>query len=73
MKKIIAAAFEPYKTMFIILAMTGMRTGEMLGLQWTDIDFNRLLIHIRRSAWYGHLQTTKNKTSTAPVPCRSHL
>lgn len=66
--RIIATASEPYKTMFILLAMTGMRAGEMLGLQWPDIDFVRGLLHIRRSAWYGHTQTTKSKTSAAPVP-----
>ena len=36
--KIIAAAREPYKTMFLLLAMTGMRAGEVLGLQWQDVD-----------------------------------
>jgi integrase len=66
--KIICAAPEPYKTMFTVLAMTGMRAGEMLGLQWPDIEFVRGLIHIRRSAWYGNIQTTKSKTSAAPVP-----
>jgi integrase len=66
--KIIAAAPEPFKTMFLVLVMTGMRAGEMLGLQWVDIDFAKSLIHIRRSAWYGQTQTTKSKSSTAPVP-----
>lgn len=42
--------------MFTILAMTGMRAGEMLGLQWGDIDFAAACIHIRRSAWYGNVQ-----------------
>ena len=67
-QQIIAAAPEPYETMFAVLAMTGMRAGEMLGLQWDDIDFARGCIHIRRSAWYGKIQTTKSKSSTAPVP-----
>jgi integrase len=66
--KIIAAAPERFKTMFLILVMTGMRAGEMLGLQWADIDFERGLIHIRRSAWYGQTQSVKSKTSAAPVP-----
>ena len=64
---IIEAAPEPYKTMFTILAMTGMRAGKMLGLQWGDIDFAAACIHIRRSAWYGNVQTTKGKSSAAPV------
>jgi integrase len=37
-------------------------------LQWGDIDFLKCCIHIRRSAWYGKIQTTKSKSSTAPVP-----
>lgn len=66
-QQIIAVSPEPYKTMFTVLAMTGMRAGEMLGLQWADIDFASGCIHIRRSAWYGHVQTTKSKNSAAPV------
>lgn len=66
-QQIIEAAPEPYKTMFTVLAMTGVRAGEMLGLQWGDIDFAAEWIHIRRSAWYGNTQTTKSKSSTAPV------
>jgi len=66
--KIIAAAREPYKTMFWLLATTGMRAGEMLGLQWSDIDFEKGLLNIRRSAWYGHVQTSKNKNSEAIIP-----
>ncbi|PYU28760.1 MAG: hypothetical protein DMG32_01940 [Acidobacteria bacterium] len=66
-QQIIEAAPEPYKTMFEILAMTGMRAGEMLGLQREDIDFAAGCIHIRRSAWYGNIQTTKSKSSAAPV------
>jgi integrase len=66
--KIIAAAREPYKTMFWLLAMTGIRAGEMLGLQWQDIDFDKGLLNIRRSAWYGRVQTTKNKNSEAIIP-----
>lgn len=66
-QQIIEAAPEPYKTMFMMLAMTGVRAGEMLGLQWGDIDFAAECIHIRRSAWYGNTQTTKSKSSTAPL------
>jgi integrase len=66
--KIIAVAREPHKTMFMVLALTGMRAGEMLGLQWGDIDFEKGLLSVRRSAWYGRVQTTKNKTSEAVIP-----
>lgn len=31
---------------------TGMRKGELLGLQWGDIDMDKRYIHVRRSVWY---------------------
>ena len=60
-------AHEPWRTFFILLALTAMRAGEALGLQWRDIDFDNKCIHIRRSAWYGKVQSTKSKASAAPV------
>ena len=30
-------------------AFTGLRRGELIGLQWTDVDFENLVIHVRRS------------------------
>jgi integrase len=52
---------------FIVLAMTGLRAGEALGLQWGDLDFEHHCMHIRRSAWYGKAQSTKSKSSAAPI------
>jgi integrase len=72
-KSIIAAASEPYRTMFLILAMTGLRAGEVLGLQVGDFDFERRLITIRRSAWYGRIQTTKSTHSEAVLPMPESL
>ena len=37
-----------YPQYFFIL-QTGVRTGEMVGLKWEDIDFEKNLISIRRS------------------------
>ncbi len=66
-ESIFGLAQEPWRTFFVVLAMTGMRAGEALGLQWVDIDFSHNCIHIRRSAWYGKVQSTKSKTSSAPI------
>lgn len=65
---IIAAAGQPYRTIFAIAAMTGMRVGELLALQTNDLDFERKIIHVRRSVWHGQIQTVKSKASRAPVP-----
>jgi integrase len=66
-ESILNLAPEPWGTFFALLALTGMRAGEALGLQWADIDFTHKCIHIRRSAWYGKAQSTKSKASAAPI------
>lgn len=38
-----------FSSIAIILFNTGMRIGELLGLQWDDIDFTEKIIHIRHS------------------------
>lgn len=48
---------------FLALAFfTGMRTGEMLGLRWSDIDFEEREISIQRTRGDGGVETTP-KTS----------
>lgn len=66
-RNIIAEAREPYRTMFSVLALTGIRAGELLGLQVDDLDFERRIIQVRRSVWCGRVQTVKSKASRAPV------
>ena len=45
----------------ILLALrTGMRRGELLGLQWGDIDLERLKITVRHSMVMGLLGSPKN-------------
>ena len=66
-RKIITVASDPWRTMFAIAAMTGLRVGEVVALQKSDLDFERRVIHVRRSAWYGRVQTVKSRASAAPV------
>jgi integrase len=68
LNRILAIAEEPWRTLFFILTMDGLRAGEVLGLQWHDIDLDGRLLHVRRSAWYGKVQTTKSKASETVLP-----
>ena len=68
LQHILAIAEEPWHTLFCILTMDGLRAGEVVGLQWKDIDLDRRLLHVRRSAWYGHVQTAKSKASETVLP-----
>ncbi|MBE6728084.1 MAG: helix-turn-helix domain-containing protein [Ruminococcaceae bacterium] len=41
-----------YRAMITVLLYSGMRRGELCGLEWSDIDFNNNLIDISRSSLY---------------------
>jgi integrase len=43
--------------------MTGMRQGEILGLRWSDIDFEKSVLHVRRSMKKDKEVTSKLKTA----------
>lgn len=38
-----------YRTLAFLAIATGMRRGEILGLKWTDIDFDKGLLHVERT------------------------
>jgi integrase len=69
-QQILAAAREPYRTIFMLAAVTGLRAGELLGLTVTDIDFERLLICPRKQAddRTRVLRELKTKKSRTAVP-----
>lgn len=41
-----------YYNLFIVALETGMRVGELSGLQWEDIDFEKRVVHVRHSMTY---------------------
>lgn len=46
---------------FLCAFRTGMRLGELLALEWGDIDWNGKFIHVQRSFRHGRTTRTKNK------------
>jgi integrase len=60
--RIVAAAKEPYKTIFALAWSTGLRAGELLGLRVTDLDFQRGLIQPRKQADDSTRQLRELKT-----------
>lgn len=58
-----------YKAFFILAIYGGLRRGEILGLEWKDLDFTEHIIHIRRTSQYlsdrgVYTDTTKTVQST---------
>ena len=72
-RNIVALAKGQFQIMFAIAATTGLRAGEILGLQAEDFDFDRRLLHVRRSVWRGKLQTPKSTNSEAVLPIPESL
>lgn len=51
-ERILAASREPERSVFLTLADTGMRIGELQHLTWEDIDLGRNVLHIRpKDGW----------------------
>jgi len=64
---------------FLLMALhTGMRRGEILGLQWKDIDFKKKVIHVQHNAVVKEGETTvsedmKTKAGKRNVPLSEEL
>jgi integrase len=58
---------QKYKTLFLMAVMTGMRQGELLGLKWSDIDFEKKQTHVQRTFNHGRFFTPKTKGSIRKI------
>lgn len=61
-----------WKTAMYLLIFSGMRRGELMGLEWNDIDFENRVIHIRRTSQYVQkmgiiTKSPKNETSIRTI------
>ena len=61
-----AHALDPrIEAMVLLGGDAGLRRGEIMALEWTDIDFKRRQVHVQRSEWKGQ--------ATAPKGGRSRI
>lgn len=58
--RILGAADEPWRTLYWLVAETGMRAGEVCGLRVDDLDLEKQWVVVRQSVWQGKEQTTKS-------------
>jgi integrase len=54
-------AEEPYRTIYWMMAQTGLRISEVLALKWNDITNGT--INVQRSVWRGHFKSPKTEAS----------
>jgi integrase len=57
---------EPYATLVLFLAITGLRIGEAVGIKRSDFDGD--VLRVRRRIYEGKADTTKTKKSARDLP-----
>jgi integrase len=57
---------EPYATLILFLAATGLRIGEAVAIKWTD--FRNNLLHVTRRIYDGDVDAVKSKRSERRLP-----
>lgn len=67
-QQLVAAMVEPHRTMVLIAGCLGLRIGEIIGLQWGDVDFDASLLHVQRDVYQGHVDDLKSTNSDRFLP-----
>lgn len=63
----------PWRTPIIVLAMTGVRAGELLGLRWKNVDLILRRITITHSLWRRQLVRPKTEASLGAIAIPEEL
>ncbi len=66
--KILENVRADYRNYYTVRFFTGMRTGEIDGLRWQYIDFERRQILVRETLIAGKTEYTKNNGSQREIP-----
>ena len=63
-----------YENQYIFALQTGLRVGELIGLKWQDVDFQKRTLKIQRTMKYLHAEKTwrsgppKSRSSQRTIP-----
>ena len=73
LRRLLAELEQPYNTMAILAGCLGLRVGEILGLQWGDIDLLNGTLEVRRSVYQYHIGPAKTPYSEAALPLAAEI
>jgi integrase len=59
--------------MFAVAAYAGLLAVEIFGLSVEEVDLARGVLSIRKTAWYGQIQTAKSVGSESTIPIARNL
>ncbi|MGH9738621.1 MAG: tyrosine-type recombinase/integrase [Candidatus Acidiferrales bacterium] len=57
---------EPYATLILFLAVTGLRIGEAIAVKWSDVEGD--VLYVRRRIYDGKIGSTKTEGSERSLP-----
>ena len=66
--KLLAQLDEPYRAMARIIALTGLRIGELLAVRWRCLDLEIGTLSVRESVYEGKFQSPKTRKSRRTIP-----
>jgi len=72
-RKIIDEVPADHRVLFTLAALTGLRIGEILALQWKHVDFEARRLQIVQSLWEGQIVEPKTNASVRTIQFGSHL
>ena len=66
---LLAVTDEPWRSMILVGALTGLRFSELIALTWTDVDLDGVRVHVRRAVVRGIEVSPKNyRARVVPLP-----
>jgi integrase len=66
--KLLEQLDEPYRTMARLIALTGLRIGELLAVRWRCLDLEIGTLSVRESVYEGKFQSPKTRKSRRTIP-----
>jgi len=72
-KAFLRALKLPWSTPILVLAMTGVRAGELLALRWQNVDFIARRITVTHSLWQRQLMSPKTEASLGAIGMSEEL
>jgi integrase len=67
-RDLVAALGEPARSVTLLLALTGLRVGELLALRWSNIDLKARVLRVCETVYDGHFDKPKTKRSARTIP-----
>jgi len=68
LSRFLGACDPDWRALFELLAMTGLRVGELTELRWRDVDFGAKRLRVRRQFYRGVVTPPKSREGTRDIP-----